>query len=52
MTPEETRKLPTPVNQRLDMLEKENERLRELVNGIIGALQVAVVAIKTIESRD
>jgi hypothetical protein len=46
------RRLPTPINQRLDALEAEVEQMRRLVEGIIGALQVAVVAIKTIEERD
>lgn len=48
----EERRLPVPVNQRLDALEAEVEQMRRLVEGIIGALQVAVVAIKTIEGRD
>ena len=52
MNQDDHTKLPTPINQRLDKLEDENRRLRELVDGIVGALQVAVIAIKTIESRD
>lgn len=46
------RRLPVPVNQRLDKLEEENAKLRELVDGIVGALQVAVIAIQTLERRD
>lgn len=53
MNPDEQhRPLPTPLNQRIDKLEAENAQLRELVDGIVGALQIAVVAIQTIERRD
>lgn len=46
------RPLPTPVQNRVDQLEKRVNHLDEIVTGLISALQIAALALRTLEERD